>query len=345
MAKTTFKEAFKEKFGEKKQKIVDKKSRRVRVHRSFRRSYREDYERPIELPGLLSHAMTTLKVLLKNWKIFLPLILIIALANVILVGLMSEDTYVKFQEAIESTKEEIAFGELGTFARSGLLLISTITTGGLSQGMTEVQQVFAVLLFCIAWLVTIYLLRHILAGHKVKLRDGFYNALAPLISSLVVVFVMFLQAVPLMIVVITYSSAVSTDFLSTPFYALVYFIFAVLMILLSAYLLSSSLIALTAVSAPGLYPLTALRTASDLLLGRRIKFIIRLIYLFLALAVFWVIIMTPLIAIDLLAKSAWDWLAGWPVVSFELLLMTCFTIVYSTAYIYLYYRRMLDYED
>lgn len=314
-------------------------------HRSFRRSYREDYDRPFEAPGLLSHAVTSFKIIFKNWRLFLPLILLIAILNVILVGLMNEGTFVSFQKSIDETTNGLNSGQLGTFAKSGLLLISSITTGGLSTGMTEVQQVFAILLFLITWLVTIYLLRQILAGHVIKLRDGLYNALAPLISTLIIAAVIFIEAIPIMIVIITYSAAVNTNFLSTPFYALIYVIFAALMILLSVYLISSSLIALTAVSAPGLYPFEALRTASQLLVGRRIKFIVRLFFLLVVVAIVWIVIMTPLIALDLWLKSVFDWLAGIPFVSIELLIMTCFTAVYVTTYIYLFYRRLLDYEN
>ncbi len=345
MARTTFKESFRAARTATKSKILAKKAAKRPFHRSFRRSYREDYERPFEAPGLLAHTVESFKILFKNWRLFLPFILILAILNIVLVGLMSEETYVTFQNSLDETAKNLKAGELGTFARSGLLLISTITTGGLSQGMTESQQFAAVILFIVTWLVTIYLVRQRLAGHKVKLRDGLYNALAPFISTLLVGLVIFLEAIPLMIVVITYSAAVSTNFLATPFYALIYFIFAALLTLLSVYLISSSLIALIAVSAPGLYPMVAVSSARELLAGRRIKFIIRVVYLFFVLTVIWVIVMLPLIALDLVLKRSFSWLEGLPVVSFELLLMTCFSMVYATIYLYLFYRRLLDYDD
>lgn len=322
------------------------KPERRRLHHSFKRSYREDYLRPFDGPGLLSHAVDAFKHVFKNWKLFLPLLIIIALFNILLVGLMSEDTYTTFQKSLDETTASLASGrELGTFARSGLLLISTITTGGLSQGMTEVQQVFAVLLFLITWLVVIYILRHTLAKQKLKLRDALYNALSPLISTLIVLTVIFIEAIPAMVVVITYSAAVQTNFLATPFYALIYFIFAALMLLLSIYLISSSVVALVAVSAPGLYPMVAVSTAADLLAGRRVKFIIRLLYLIFVIAIIWVVVMLPLIALDLWLKSFIPALTGIPFVSLELLLMTVFSVIYGTTYIYLYYRKMLDYEE
>ena len=199
--------------------------------------------------------------------------------------------------------------------------------------------------FLILWLVTIYLVRHYLAGHQLKLRDALYNAGAPIISTFCVLAVIIIQLIPIFLVIITYSAAVQTDFLSTPFYALIYFIFAALMVILSAYLLSSSVIALIAVTAPGLYPMTALRTASNLMQGRRIRFLIRLIYLIFIIVLMWAVVMLPVILIDLWLKSAIDWLAAWPVVPFFLAFMTGFTSIYSAAYLYLYYRRMLDYDN
>lgn len=322
-----------------------RKAERVRLHSSFKRSYREDYDRPLEVPGLLHHAVTTFRIIFKNWKIFLPLILLVVVANIILVGLMNEDTYVQLQDTLEESQENLENGNVGNVAKAGLLLVSTVTTGGLTQGMTEVQQVFAILLFLVTWLVTIYIVRHRLAGHKIKMRDGLYNALTPLISTFAVFIIVLIQLIPILIVIITYSVAVATDFLSTPFYALIYFIFAALLILLSAYLLSSTFLALIAVTAPGLYPMAAVHTAADLVAGRRIKLIIRMIYLVFVLALVWVIVMLPLILLDLWLKSMWEWLEGWPFVSFELLIMTVFTVVYFATYSYLFYRRMLDYDD
>ena len=193
------------------------------------------------------------------------------------------------------------------------------------------------------WLVTIFILRHYLAGRKVKLRDALYNAMTPLISTFMVFAVAVIQCIPIFILVIVYSAAVQTEFLATPFYALLFFIFAALMIILSGYLLSSSLMAFVAVSAPGLYPMKALNAASDLMAGRRIRFILRLVTLIIALAVTWVIVMLPLILFDLGMKN-FEWTEGIPFVPVCLLIMTCFTGIYITTYLYLYYRWMLGYD-
>ncbi len=316
-----------------------------RPHKSFRRSYREDYARSTPTPGLLSHAMTTFQLLFQNWRIFLPFLIVMVIAYIALVGIFSEDVYLQFQDSINESSERLANGQIGNFAKAGLLLISTVTTGGLDIGKDEVGTIFTIFLFLVIWLVTIYLVRHLIAGGKPKMRDGLYNALAPLISTLLVFAVIFVQAIPIILVVITYSAAVATGFLSAPFYALLYFLFAALMILISVYLFSSSIIALTAVTAPGVYPLRALFTASDLMSGRRIRFVLRLLYLIVVVALIYVVIMTPIILLDLWFKSMWGWIQGWPIVPFCLLAVTCFVAIYATTYIYRYYRWLLDYQE
>lgn len=322
--------------------ISKKKSQKFKPHKSFKRSYREDYAVEDNSPSVLQQLIATCKILFKNWKLFLPLLIIIVLLNILFIGLMSSSEYNRYQSIIKETSEQVN-EEIGVFPKAGLLLVSTITTGGLFNSSSEVTGVFSAIIFLITWLVTIYLLRHILAGHKVKLRDGLYNAMTPLISTFVVFAVLLIQCIPALFLVIAYSAAVQTDFLSTPFYALLFFVFAALMIILTSYLVSSSLIALVAVSAPGLYPFYALRTASELMSGRRINFIIRLLGLIIFLLVVWAVIMIPIIMLDLWLKS-FEWAANIPFVPICLVIMTSLTCIYSTAYLYLYYRGLLDYE-
>lgn len=323
------------------EKRANYRKQHVVLHRSFRRSYREDYQRETNVPGLLNHAMTTFGVVFKHWKTFLPFILLMAVFYIVLVGLMSEDFYQELQATIDSSNGE----SLGNFAKSGLLLLSTITTGGLTTSKDDIGLVFTIILFLIMWLVTMYLLRKWYAGARPKLRDALYNSLTPLISTLLVFLVIFIQCIPAMLVAITLSAARVTGFLSTPFYALVYFIFAALMLVITGYLLSSSLMALVAVTVPGVYPMAALATASDLMAGRRIKFIIRVLYLMLVVIIVYIVTILPIMLIDLWLKNIWDWIANVPIVPFALLVVTCFVFIYATTYIYRYYRWLLDYKE
>jgi hypothetical protein len=311
-------------------------------HKSFRRSYREDYIKQDQSPGLFAHATHTLTTLLKNRRTFLALFAAFAIASILLLGLLSEDTYVSFQKAIDETAAGLETGDIGRGAKAGLLLVSSFTSGGLSQTMSETQRVLTIFVFLAVWLTTIFILRGILSDNKPKMRDALYSALSPLVSTLLVFVMIFIHLIPIFLVIIAYSSASATDFLATPFYAFIFWLLACALTLLSCYLLSSSLMALVVVTVPSTRPFAALNLASDLMAGRRIKFIIRILFLlFLALLAL-VAIVFPIIVFDLWLKSAFPFFVGWPIVPVVLLLFTTFFFIYATAYIYLYYRRLID---
>ena len=330
---------------EKKQLI--KKQDEVRLHRSFKRSYYEDYQRKTELPSLTSQANAAFKMFFKFWKIFLPLLLIFVGLYIFLIGAMSENTLADVRANVEQTNKDVADGKIGTVGKAGLTLLGIISTGGLTT-MNDAQIVIAVLLFAIIWLVTIYLARHLLAGHQeIKMRDGFYSALSPLVSTLVVGLIIFLEAVPIMLTIIVFQVALTTEFLSTPFYALLFFMFAALMITLSLYLLSSSFFAIIVVSAPGLYPLTAVRMAKNLIMGRRLRFLIRVFYLVIIVALLYLLLLMPAIILDGALKPQFAWLteSKIPFVAIIQLTITVFIFIYLSIYFYLFYRALLDYND
>ena len=312
-------------------------------HKSFKRSYREDYKRDLEVPGMMYHILNSFRLILKNWKIFLPLVVVMVIATILFVGLMSESTYQEFQTVLDKTAQETGVGDIGAFTKSGLLLISTVFTGGLSNNANAGAWVFVALIFLIIWLITIFILRHRMAGHEMGLRDAMYNSMSPLLSTFVVLIVAVIQCIPVMILVIAYSAAVETHFLDTPFYALLFLAFAALMILLSGYLLSSTIMALVAVTAPGLYPMEALKTANEVMASRRIRFILRMISLIITLVVLWALIMMPLIMFDLFMKQ-FEWTRGIPFIPVCLVTMTCFTAIYTATYFYTYYRWVLQFD-
>ncbi len=327
-------------------RVKDFRARHLHLHKSFRRSYREDYLRKTNTPGLLSHAMGSFRIIFRHWKTFLPFIFLMTILYSVLVGLMDETIYQQFRTSIEENAAEFTTsGQIGNFAKAGLVLIATISSGGLNTTKDDAQFFFMIILFLTIWLVTLYLLRYIYAGHKLKLRDALYNAMSPLISTLLMLCWIFIQALPIMFVVIAYSAALSTDFLATPFYALVFFIFAAVMILLSCYLLTGSLMGLIAVTTPGMYPMHAFFAASDLVAGRRIRIVLRVIFLCIIIALIYMIVMLPLIMLDFWLKSIWGWIASVPIIPYCMTALTCFVFIYTTVYFYRYYRWLLDYDE
>ena len=311
-------------------------------HRSFRRTYNEEIKDNYEAPGAMQLIVDTFRYIFKDWKIFGGLILITMVVIILFVGLLSEGSMDTIRESIQNDFQD---GELGTFAMSGLLLVSTITTGGLGSVFSDAQGLILVMAFLIIFLTATYVIRHRLAEKKIGLRTALYNAMTPAVSTFVVLMTILVELLPVILVVIFYSSAIKTDFLDTPFYALMFVIFAFLMILLSGYLVSSSVIALIATTAPGVYPIPALKMSRELVFGRRMKIVVRLLALFLIIAVVDTVIMMPVILIDTALKSVVEIFANIPVVSFFLLFSMFFSFLFSSIYVYLIYRSLLDYKE
>ena len=193
-------------------------------------------------------------------------------------------------------------------------------------------------LMAATWLVSIFLTRHLMAGEKLKVRDAMYNALSPLASLLVVLVVMAVQLLPMLILLVAYSSAVETNLFSNAGHTIGFALFSVVMLALEWYLLPSSVMASVAVSAPGLYPGVALRTAGELIRGKRVRFWLASLVLMMVLAVICGVIVAPVIVMVVLGRWGITTVAVQILVSVAVVLAT----ELSAVYYYIYYREMLD---
>jgi hypothetical protein len=312
-----------------------------RPHRSFRRTRRRDYTRSLKLPGYFGFTRIVRKTLLQHREIFIFLIIIYALLTALMVGIASQDAYTSLTDIINQSSGGLFAGGLGELGKSGLLLLSA-AVGGISSNLTSVQQVYAGLLVLLVWLTTVWLLRNILAGHKVKLRDGLYNASAPLLSTFIVALVLLIQLIPVAIAALGYSAAQSTGLISAGgVEAMLFWIAAGLLVLLSLYWITSTFIALVVVTLPGMYPMEAIKTAGDLVIGRRMRILLRMLWLGLTIIVMWVVVMIPVILFDTWLKGIVPTIQWLPVVPIAFLILSSITVIWAASYIYLLYRRIV----
>lgn len=311
-----------------------------RPHRSFRRTRRRDYVRSLKLPGYFAFTSHVRKTLWQHRKTFLILSLIYAVLSAIMVGIASQETYTLLTDTLRETGSAVFEGNTGEIGKAGLIFLTALT-GGLSQTLTEVQQVYAVLISLMAWLTTVWLLRNILAGHKVKVRDGLYSASAPLLSTFLVGIVLVVQLLPLALALIGYSAAVSSELLAGGVEAMLFWIAAGLLGTLSLYWITSTLIALVIVTLPGMYPFQALRTAGDLVVGRRVRILLRILWMLLGIIVSWALVMIPIILLDTWLKGVWPQIEWVPIIPVVLLAISSLTVVWAAGYVYLLYRRIV----
>lgn len=315
-----------------------------RPHRSFRRTRRRDYARSLKLPGLLAFTHQVNRMLWAYRKTFALLVVFYAILTGILVGIASQETYTSLTSTLRDTTSAIFDGDLSQLGEAGLIFLS-IASSGISDSPTEAQQIYGVLMALLAWLTTVWLLRNFLAGHKVKLRDGLYSAGAPLVPTFLVALVLIVQLVPVALAVLGYTAASASGLLAAGgVEAMLFWIAAGLLGLLSLYLVASTFFALIIVTLPGMYPLRALRAAGDIVIGRRIRILIRLLWMVLSVFVIWGLVLIPFILLDTWLKATWPAIQWLPIIPVVMLALGSYTIVWSSSYVYLLYRKVVDDE-
>lgn len=312
-----------------------------RPHRSFRRTYRRDYVRSLDLPGYWSLTNSVWRTLWESRRLFVWVVIVYALLSGLLVGLASQDTYTTLSTTLRDTSGEIFTGNWGEIGKAGLLFASSVT-GSLTATPTEAQQIYAGLIALLIWLTTVWLLRATRAGQRPRFRDGLYNAGAPIVPTVAVSFALIIQLVPAALAVIAFGAAMSTGFLNEGVEAMIFTVVATLLIVLSTYWVTSTLIALIVVTLPGMYPMYALKTAGDLVIGRRLRILFRWLWLALLVLIVWSVVMIPIIILDTWIKSLIPTIQWLPIVPVTLLLMSSLTITFVAAYVYLFYRKVVE---
>ncbi|MGV9001623.1 MAG: hypothetical protein ACOH18_01565 [Candidatus Saccharimonadaceae bacterium] len=314
-----------------------------RPHHSFRLTRRRDYVRPLKLPGNIAFTNEVTRTIWKYKKIFGLLVVVYIALYGVMVGTQSQETYASLSDNLKEATSEVYGGDINAVGQAGVVFFSLIASGVNSQ-TTETQQVFTILLFLLVWLSTVWLLRNLLAGHKVKLRDGLYNSGAPFFAMIVLALIIAIQLIPIGFAALGYSAAESTGLISGGgIAAMMFWVAVALLAILSLYWITSSLFAMVIVTLPGMYPMQAIRTAGDIILGRRIKILLRWLWMAFVVLIAWAIILIPVILLDMGIKSLWPAIQWLPIVPFAMLIMAAATTVWAGAYVYLLYRKVVDY--
>lgn len=312
-----------------------------RPHRSFKLTRPRDAHRSLELPGYWSFTFYVLRILRSNASLFLRLVAVYTVAGALLVGLSSQDTYAQLSSLLDDTSSGFIGGGWGYVGQGGLLLIAGIS-GGLSPELTEAQQIYAGLLLILIWLTAVWLLRASMANKRPKLRDALYNAGAPIVATIAVMLVLLVQLIPAALGVIIASSASSTELFDYGVVAMLVCIVAVLLVLLSVYWAVASIFALVVVTLPGMYPWRALRTAGDLVVGRRLRLLLRFLWMIVFGVIWWSVIILMIILAVRLLTSLLPIIESVPIVPLAMAVMSAFMIVWFASYSYLLYRKVVE---
>jgi hypothetical protein len=277
-----------------------------------------------KVPGSFRLFGRALAVLKRNWKVFLGIVVIYGLLNVVLVqGLSAGGNLTEIKDSLD----ELFTGNLAQLVTGATLFIQMLSTSG-NTGNPAAGAYQLILVLTVS-LALIWTLRQVYAGHKVRIRDGFYRGMTPLVPFVLVLCVIGLQLIPAFIGGFLYAQVTTGDIAVTAaehvLWAAVFFILA----LISLYMVCSSLFALYIASLPDMAPLAALRSARNLVRHRRWTVMRKVIFLPFALIVLAGVIVIPLI---IFATPFATW-------TFFVLSMAVIAVVHS--YMYALYRSLL----
>lgn len=277
------------------------------------------------LPGAFKMFFASLRMLRQSWKVFAGIILLYGLFNLLLVQGLSAvgGNLNESKTALDET-----FSGRGGELLSGFVLFTSLV-GGSGNANSDVAGAYQIFLGIIASLALIWTLREVYAGKIVRIRDGFYRGMHPLIPFLIVAAVVLLQLVPFIVGGVLYAMVTGGNMALGGIEVFFWTVTFVLLALISAYMLSSSLIALYIVCLPGATPLESLRAARELVRYRRWTVLRKILFLPLALVVCGAAITIP--AIYLIT----------PVAGVLFFLLSVIGLAVAHSYMYRLYRELL----
>lgn len=313
-----------------------------RPHRSFKLTRRRDHKRSLKLPGYWSLTVQVFQTIWKNKKLFGSLALLYLSLALLSSSLMSQEAFEQTKSAIEEANQSGGLGKiLPVLFVSWSVMVDQVANATTSAAGSS-QQVIASLFTLFTWLSTIWLMRGILAGHKLRMRDGVYSSGGPIIALLVLTLVLLIQMLPAALALMAYGAADASGLLDQTVILMLFAGGAVLLSMMSLYWAVATIIAMVIITLPGMYPMQAIKLAGDLVVGRRTRILLRLAWLAIVLTLTWAVFLIPTILLDGALKSAVPDLSWLPLVPIVALLLMTASVIFSASYIYIFYRRIVD---
>jgi hypothetical protein len=277
------------------------------------------------LPSVWHITKVTSEVLWRYKKLFLGIIVVYALLNVVLVqGFASSNGITSWHNSVENTVH-------GHFSKVGDGLASfTILAGTSSSGSSSSSGAYQIVLVLIVSLSLIWALRQVIGGTKVRIRDAYYKGAFPLVPFIILLFIIGLELLPALIGGTLYTLVMNNGIAVLGIEKIIWSLIFAGTMLLSLWLICSSIFALYIVTLPDMTPLRALRSARELVRYRRWTLLIKILYLPLLLLIIMAIIVAPVVILS----SSFA-----PAVLF-VLAMLALAIVHG--YMYNLYRELLN---
>lgn len=278
-----------------------------------------------KLPNVLRLTRMAGSKLWQHRKVLAGITIIYGILNLILVqGLAAATDVVSLKDQLN----QVFTGNFSQFTSS--IGVFVVLIGSAGNGSSQTAGAYQIFLGLVASLAIIWALRQLFADNAIRVRDAYYRGMAPLIPFVLILLVIAIQLLPMLIGSTIYSVVVANGIAVHAWEQLLWLLVFLALALVSLYMLCSSLMALYIVTLPDMTPLKALRSARDLVKGRRWEVMRKLLFLPLALLFISALVMLPVIMV-LAPAAQWIFFA-----------LTMFWLLAIHTYLYSLYRGLLN---
>ena len=226
------------------------------------------------------------KLLFSHWEVFGGLFLIFMLVNTILAAtsLLSVD--------LSQAKFQLTDQGVDSISTSFALFEAMFSNGvGSATGGNGAYQMLLLILMSLA---TVWALRQLIAGNRVRVRDALYNSSYPLVQVLLVLLVMAVQLLPMALGLFLLNTLLIGGVIIVNWQQFLVGAAIFLLCAWTIYMLISSTVSLYIATLPEMTPLKALRSARDIVRFRRAMVLRKLLFLPFLLVLIGGLILVPL---------------------------------------------------
>ncbi len=231
----------------------------------------------IQLPNVLKLSFKSIDVIIKNWKLFSVVLAIYFLLTMLFVrGFKSTINVVNFKNNYvgNNIKPSALGADLSAFGNVvGSSFSNNAATGGL----------FQTLFFVIFSLIFIWMIREIIKKNKITIRDSFYKSQYPFIQFFIILFFLAAELVPALFGAILYATIFNNGIAGSTVEKVLWILVVLLFVIVSIYLVVSSIFALYIVTVPDVKPFEAIRSSWKMVKGRRMVVLRKVLFMPIAL--------------------------------------------------------------
>jgi hypothetical protein len=254
-------------------------------------------DKPSELPNSRQLLRMSFGLLRRHWKLFVGILLVYAVLNILFVQSVLNMNVT----SVKSSLDQLFQGKSAKLSAAATLFTYMLGTGGSPSSDGGAYQFVLLLVLSLA---TIYALREVHEGHRLRIRDAFYGGMYPLVPFVLVLATIAVELIPMTIGATLYSAVMTNGIAVHNVEIIFWTLFFAGTCFASLHLVVPTIMSLYISMQPDMTPMRALRTGRRVTRKRRIRVLMRLLFLPIVLFVAAGIILVPaILAVPALAST------------------------------------------